>query len=478
MAPLPNTPAAALKHHRVHGDLSVDLHAGGGASPGVAYNLGAQPLGTPGPYGTGQATPGPGSVLYAAEQNFSDSAIVYYCSASSSYGRAAFESNNGTATKACGPDNAAPTGLGGEEDPLDFAGTDVAMTSLECCASGTTYYTGRLTGSKTWGQPFEIPIWGGVIAFGYVENSFTGLKSPAPLQLSTWTYCAIANGTVGNWDDPAITADNNGKSVTDGLSEPINFYYRSDSAATSYNLQYKLANSTSGCNQSFGAPYNAPPYGSASRSAAWTYGYSNTWKGPTGAQSSGSTFTSEYGNAGIILAIQDDSTGFGFGYVEGAWAATTAGENPPVAQASVQNGFKTKGGKQVANFVSPTNSVAVADALAQISGSKSIQYGEGSDGNPLASTTPWCQLDIPSSEYVTPKTVHAYPIVEISYMLLYGKNNGVHLTDKTALVTYLTNETNLKSVLVPLEYSPLAQSFGTKIADALKGSKKQPSCLQ
>ena len=470
-------PLAIAKHGRHLTGLSVNLHAGGGASPGIAYNLGDQPLGTPGPDGTGQATPGPGSVLFAAEQTFSDGANVYYCNASSSYGRAAFESDNGTATTPCGADNQAPTGLGGEQDPLDYVGTDVALASTECCVSGTTYSNGRLSGSKTWGQPFEFPIWGGVIVFGYVQNSFSSLAS-TPLQLSTWTYCAIANGTVGNWDDPAITADNNGKPVTGGVSEPIDFYYRSDSAATSYNLQYKLANSVSGCNQNFGAPYNAPPYASASRSAAWTHGYSNTWKGPTGAQASGSTFTGEYGNAGIIIAIQDDATGFGTGYVEGAWAATTAGENPPVAQASIQNGFKVKAGKSVANFVSPTNATAIQEALAQVSGSKSIQFGEGSDGNPLGSSTPWCQLYVPSANYVTPKTIRAYPITEISYMLFYGKNNGVHLADKTALVQFMTNATRLKSILVPLEYTPLAQSFGSKISIALKGSRKKPSCLQ
>ena len=30
------------------------------------------------------------------------------------------------------------------------------------------------------------------------------------MKLSTWTYCAVANGTIGYWDDPAITADNGG----------------------------------------------------------------------------------------------------------------------------------------------------------------------------------------------------------------------------------------------------------------------------
>ena len=99
-------------------------------------------------------------------------------------------------------------------DPLDFAGSDQAMPSTECCKSGTTYYNGRLTGRPTWGQPFELPTFGGPLVFPYNKSSFKGIKAGANLQLSTWTYCAISNGTISNWNDPAITADNGGKSVT------------------------------------------------------------------------------------------------------------------------------------------------------------------------------------------------------------------------------------------------------------------------
>jgi ABC-type phosphate transport system substrate-binding protein len=473
VAPLPNSPDIS-KHGRVHRDVSANLHAGGATFPGYGYNLGVQPVGTPGPYGSGQATPGPGSVLAAADATFSDGANTYYCLTGSGYGRAEFEANNGTATSACAILGASPSGFGAEQDPLDFVGSDVAMPSTECCASGTTYYTGRLTGSTTWGQPFEFPTFGGPIVFGYVHSSFTGLKSTQSLQLSTWTYCAIVNGTVGNWDDPAITADNGGKSVTGGDSEPIDFYYRSDSSGTSYLFQYKLSNSTSGCNQTFGSPYNAPPYGSASRSAAWTGGYGMHWNGPTGGQPSGSTFTPESGNPGVLAGIQSDATGFGTGYVEGAWAASTQGENPPVAQASVQNGFK----KGVANFISPTSATAVADALKNVTGS-SIQYGEGSNGDPLASSAPWCQLYVPPSVFVSPKLIQAYPIVGLSYFMFYGKNNGIHVADKIALVKYIANTSTIADVLAPLEYTPLGPSIGKRISGALNGSgKKKPACLQ
>lgn len=74
----------------------------------------------------------------------------------------------------------------------------------------------------------------------------------------------------------------------------------------------------------------------------------------------------------------------------------------------------------------------------------SIVYGEGSDGNPLASSTPWCQLYIPATTYVNPPK-GAYPIVDVSYLLFYGNNNGVHVSDKEALIKSSSRRQQIKS---------------------------------
>ena len=66
----------------------------------------------------------------------------------------------------------------------------------------------------------------------------------------------------------------------------------------------------------FGAPYNAPPYGSPSRSAAWTYGVNSDWPGPGSTNFPNPNFIGESGNPGVLAAIQ--STPYGTGYVEGA----------------------------------------------------------------------------------------------------------------------------------------------------------------
>ncbi len=71
----------------------------------------------------------------------------------------------------------------------------------------------------------------------------------------------------------------------------------------------------------------------------------------------------------------------------------------------------------------------MAKALSKVTASNII-YGEGSDGNPLGSTTPWCQLYVDPSKFSTPPKA-SYPIVGISYWLFYGQNNGIHVADKT-----------------------------------------------
>jgi ABC-type phosphate transport system substrate-binding protein len=450
VAPLPN--AAGASGHRVHhlDTGTQDLHAGGATFPAYGYNLGDQPVGVA-TYGPPQPTPGPGSIL----AGYGGSGIPYYCLTGSGFGRKEFEANNGTATQQCAALGQSPVGFGARQDPLDFVGSDVAMTSTECCASGTTYYNGRLTGSVTWGQPFELPTFGGPIVFPYNQASFTGLSGA--LKLSTWTYCAISNGLISDWNDAAITADNGG-SVTGGVSETLNYYFRSDSSGTSYLFTNKLNHA---CNKSWKGKYAKDPYQDLSkgRDASWTYGVNSTWPGPGSTNFPNSRFHGESGNPGVIGAIQADP--FGTGYAEGAWAAAAG-----ISQASLLD----SSGK---HFISPTNPKAVAIALKKAT---KIAYGQGSDGNPLGSTTPWCQLYISPTEFVNPPK-GAYPIVGLSYWLFYGQNNGVHVSDKKTLIQFIAS-TQANTLLGPLEYTPLAKSVHSAVLTALNGSGSHTACLQ
>jgi len=461
----PNAPAAA-RHGRVHrGDSGPqDLHAGGADFPGYAYNLAVQPIG----YATSPAQPGPGvgSLFYEAPTVGS----IYYCLNSSGYGRKEFEKNNGTATGPCAAlGNETYTGFGARQDPLDFVGTAVAIpgasTPPECCGSGSTYYVNRYNVSPSWGWPFEFPNIGGLISFAYWAN---GLNST--VDFSTWTYCAITNGTITNWDDPAITADNGG-SVDGGNDEPITFYYRSDSSGTTYNFTNAL---NAFCNPStWPAPYNAAPYQSAGRSAAWTYGVASLWPGPsgTGPASDPYDFIGVAGAPNIAADIQSNQ--YSTGYLEGSYARGASG--PKLAQVWLQNGYSKKTG---AIFINPVGKTGLKDAFKNITASD-IQLDLGSDGTPLNSGNPGCILDIPPSDLVSlPLTKGAYPIIGISYLLFYGENNGVHISDKLTLIKWLESSA-VDKYLTPLEYVPLSTTIQSAVLTALNsGGAGSTPCVQ
>ncbi|HEY1866793.1 MAG TPA: substrate-binding domain-containing protein [Candidatus Cybelea sp.] len=449
VAPLPN--AAGASGHRVNPNDTgaADLHAGGSTFAGFAYNLGDQPVGlaTSGPP---QPTPGPGSVL----ASYGGTGIPYYCLTGSGFGRKEFEANNGTATQQCAALGLSPVGFGARQDPLDFVGSDQAMASTECCASGSTYFNGRLTGKVTWGQPFEFPTFGGPLVFPYNQASFA-IGSNA-IKLSTWTYCAISNGLISDWNDAAITKDNGG-SVTGGVSETIHYYFRSDNSGTTYLFTNKLNTS---CNQTWPAPFNKDPYQNVGkgRDASWTFGVNQAWPGPGSSGDPNVRFFGESGNPGVIGGIQSDP--WGTGYAEGAWAAAAA-----IAQASVLDT-----GNHV--YVSPTNKLAVEKGLA---GATTISYGEGSDLLPMGSTTPWCQLFINPSEFATPPH-GAYPIVGLTYWLFYGTNHGQHTANKKKLINFMISNKG-QALLGPLEYTPLAASLRSAVGTALKGTASQTACI-
>lgn len=444
------------RHHHPHDFSTADLHAGGATFPAYAYNLGNQPVGS----GTSaQQPPGNGSLFDAAPTT----GTIYYCLTGSGAGRKAFEGASVDAaappTGACAPLGATATGFGARVDPLDFAGTDAAMASSDYAA----YVTNRNPVSGTnYGAPLEIPVIGGPIVYAYRNKEFKAIMGTAQIKLSTWTMCAIANGVVTNWNDPAITADNK-KAVVSG-SHPITFYYRTDGSGTSYNFTFHL---NAVCGTSWPAPYNTAPYESMGHSAQWTYGVNTTWPGPTTGG-----FIGENGNPGVTAAIQ--GTPYATGYAEGAWARSA---NPALQQMWMQNGFTTlkgKAHKKVPLFVNPLNATAVAKSFSKLTAS-SITFGGGSDGVPLANggtadPRPECILYIDPSKF-THAPAGAYPISAVSYLLFYEHNN-VHYTDTLAFVKWLDGEDTATqptaaSIMSSLEYVPLSKSIDTAIKTAV-----------
>lgn len=464
---LPATNGAASQSRPF--DLSAnDLHAGGATFPALAYNGASQPVGLS---TSTQAPPAAGSLF--ATVKLSSSSHVYYCLTGSGTGVGIFttgskgQTGGGTATTtgACAPLGATPTGFGARKDPPDFAASDAALASTDY----TAYKTTREPGSGTsWGEPFEAPVIGGPIAYAYRPITGTFPKTSGRIHLSKWTYCAITNGTISNWNDAAITKDN-GASVTGSTSQPITFVFRSDSSGTTYNFTYHL---NSACQGPWPAPYNAAPYESSAHSADWTYSFNKSWPGPGSAAVPNAHFIGESGNPGVLAEIQ--ATHYSVGYVEGAYAASAA--SPAVAQAFVQS--SASGGAPI--WSDPTSKKDTNAALSILS-AKSITYGGGSDGVPLATSRPVCVLYIDPAKFTNPVASgapsYSYPINAVSYLLFYGKNNGVHTTQKLQLAKFMTGST-ARTIETKLEYTPLPTGVTTAVSTAINGTSSQAACIK
>lgn len=412
--------------------LATDLHSAGATFPGIAYNGASQPVGTPG----SQPGPAAGS-LFAS---YGGTGKIYYCLTGSGFGKKIYDgANTAGSTAPCAPLGQSPTGAGGAVDPLDFAGSDAALKSTEY----QQYATSR---KPTNGEPFEIPSIGGPIVYGYNKSDFPALGTNV-MRLSRWTYCAIANGTITDWNDAAITKDN-ALSVTGGASKPITFYFRSDGSGTSYIFQNHL---NTVCGSTWTAPYNAAPYQSAGRSAYWGRGTNTTWVGPTTAN-----FVGASGNPGVIAGVQ--ATHGGVGYAEGAYA-----RNASLGQALLQN--------QATHFTDPSNAATLSAALATVT-SSSITFGGGSDGINLGTvgdTRTDCTMYIDPSKFANPANSSAYPIVGVSYLLFYGHNNNVHTADKKRLINYI-NSTTGGTLMKHNEYAPLSSTIRSLVTSATNGT--------
>jgi phosphate transport system substrate-binding protein len=75
-------------------------------------------------------------------------------------------------------------------------------------------------------EPLQLPLVGGYVIFAY---NLPGVDDE--LQFTRETYCGIVEGSIDNWNDPAIAADNEGVDFPD---LPITWVHRSDGSGTTF----------------------------------------------------------------------------------------------------------------------------------------------------------------------------------------------------------------------------------------------------
>lgn len=462
-SPMPSTPGGnpSGQARTVKDVTASDLHAGGTAELTFALNGDAQPAGLAS--NASQPLPQPGSLL----AQFGGTGYAFYCTTGDIFAKQSFIGANTTAaTAACGAASQTPTGIGGRVDPPDFVVATQGLTT----ADYTAYKANRQPATGTnFGEPFEAPIAASAIGLAYKPSNLIGLTGR--LKLSRWSYCAIANGTITDWSDAAITADNGNVSVTAGASLPLKFVYRSDADGTNLALQRHLSEV---CSTYWHAPYSAAPYQNVGRSAAWTGGTpSTTWTGNTGANTVAATTSS-----GQLQRVQARLNGTAAFAVAEEFAHLGA---PKVDAALLQdeNDYDSwQPGTVYADALAQAN---VQVALSNVE-SDDIRLGGAGDAGfgsnqptLLATTRPECVLYVRPNSYVNPEQVNAYPIVEISYAIFPGKSNP-HLADDKTLVAFLAASGGAAdTALVNGGYATLPTAIKSAVANAVTGTNP---CIQ
>ncbi|ORB31724.1 phosphate ABC transporter substrate-binding protein PstS [Mycolicibacterium parafortuitum] len=169
-----------------------------------------------------------------------------------------------------------PTGSGAGREQfvagnVDFAGSDSAIKGDQAEQAAQ-----RCGGNPAW----NLPLVFGPIAMAYNVEGVDGLV------LNGDTLAKIFQGQITTWNDPAIAALNEGKSLPDSAITPI---FRSDSSGTTDNFQKYLEAASGG---------------------AWTKGDGSEFQGGAGEGAQKS--------AGVAQAVQ--STPGAIGYVEKGFA--------------------------------------------------------------------------------------------------------------------------------------------------------------
>ncbi|MBF2074285.1 MAG: phosphate ABC transporter substrate-binding protein PstS [Synechococcales cyanobacterium C42_A2020_086] len=157
-------------------------------------------------------------------------------------------------------------------------------------------------------EPIQVPMAGGAVVLAYNLPEIEGQE----LRLSREAYCGIVTGEVTQWNDPVITAANQG---VDLPSTPITFAHRSDGSGTTFIFTNHVD--------------TACPN--------WTAGASTAVEWPTG--------QGGRGNEGVTALVQQ--TQGAIGYVEYAYAKQN---NIPMAVLENSSG----------NFVAPSSESAAA----------------------------------------------------------------------------------------------------------------------
>ncbi|MEH2286454.1 substrate-binding domain-containing protein [Nostoc sp.] len=281
--------------------------------------------------------------------------------------------------------------------PVSFAASDDPLTGTETVSAGPNA-----------GAPIQVPAITVGIALAYNP---TGLNVAGGIKLSRATYLGILNGTITNWNDAKIKADNGGRVIA--ANRPIVVVYRSDNSGATFTLSSHLK-------AAFGAAWTR---GVGQRSIA--QGQPNPVPADTVVWPA--SFKSQKG--GGALADYIKATPGAIGYVDSATRLAKS-----LNAAVLQNKAGTY------NPISPT-----------------------SIGNAFVGATDQDASPRRIKLVVTdPTAANAYPIVNASYLLFYDKYANVKVADGIkGFIGWALGTTAADNIATARGYAPLPAAIKT-----------------
>lgn len=289
------------------------------------------------------------------------------------------------------------------------------------------------------GAPIQIPtlVSADALAFQPPTGTFNP-KGAQPsggsskVQFSRNTWCGIFTGAITDWNDPEITADNKGTSITGGVSKPISVVVRGDGSGTTFIFVDALLNQCGSQSTPASVPSTHPvpdqwltdnstangPLPFVNASNQWNNFFINLGATIANGGHLPNNFIKQNGNGGIQKFLDLAANAGDIGYLSQgftrAFAATDGNGNPTPLAANVQNWGNVVaiagGVTTTKKYIAPTPKSATAVMAKAVAPTTSAACpGPNCFTDPLA----WGKVD------PTPVASAAYPIGGFTFADLY-----------------------------------------------------------
>lgn len=302
------------------------------------------------------------------------------------------------------------------------------------------------------GRPLVMPILATTV--GVVAN-FGGVSKT--INLSRTSLCGIIDGTINDWNNAQITADNGGVSVSGGVSHAIQVVVRADSSGTSFLFAQSLeAFCTPALDSSTLYPGGFDYNDGVNTQPTWPNQF---WRAS--------------GNNGVAATVAD--TPWSVGYLSPDFHRPQVTITQAFAPISVRdgNGVLIKTVAPTATTASPVNFPAYnAAAIQNIAGNFRAPSGYSANQAMLSASPPAAGADrynpvkwFDGALPVNPTASAAYAAAGFSWLLTYtcyndtGSNAGVAAAIRSYLNWYLKGSSDASSILSANGFGILPQTM-------------------